>query len=111
MDITGVVDDRVIGGYFSVWALSQAHIVNLDEVVEVENVTEHLDIYPNPTAGVIYFESQLENVAIYDIAGRQVYVQSHAEQSINLSLLNAGTYVLTAQSNGENIIAKIMITE
>ena len=112
MDITGVVDDRVIGGYFSVWALSQAHIVNLDGGVAVDDVSAgQFAVYPNPTAGVIYFESQLENIAIYDIAGRQVYVQSHAEQSINLSLLNAGTYVLTAQSNGENIIAKIMVTE
>jgi hypothetical protein len=111
MDITGVVDDRVIGGYFSVWPLSQTHIVNLDGEVVVEDVIEQLAVYPNPTSGMIYFESQLENIAIYDIAGCQVYTQTLAEQSLDLSTLDVGMYVLIAQSKGKNFITKVMLTK
>ncbi|MEE1090347.1 MAG: T9SS type A sorting domain-containing protein, partial [Paludibacteraceae bacterium] len=64
-----------------------------------------------PTSGMIYFANQLENIAIYDVAGRQVYAQSVAGKSIDLSELNVGTYVLTAKSNGENIIIKVMVTK
>ena len=111
MDITGVVDDRVIGGYFSVWPLSQAHIVNLNAGVVVEDVIEQLAVYPNPTSGMIYFESQLENIVIYDIAGCQVYTQTFAEQSLDLSTLDVGMYVLIAQSKGKNFITKVMLTK
>mgnify|MGYP003304499060 CR=1 FL=1 len=104
MDITGIVDDRVIGGYFSIWALSQAHIVNLDEGVAVEDVVDQFAVYPNPVSSMIYFEGKLENIVIYDITGCQVYTQSLAEQSLDLSVLNAGTYVFVAQSKGKNII-------
>ena len=82
-----------------------------EDVVGVENTNvELLDVYPNPTLGVVYFNQQLQNVAVYDVAGRQVYSQSFAEYSIDLSALNVGTYVMTAQSEGENIITKVMIT-
>lgn len=111
MDITGIVDDRVIGGYFSIWALSQAHIVNLDEGVAVEDVVDQFAVYPNPVSSMIYFEGKLENIVIYDITGCQVYTQSLAEQSLDLSVLNAGTYVFVAQSKGKNIIIKVMVTK
>ena len=90
----------------------QCFMVRFDAATPVENVaSEQLAIYPNPTSGIVYFDNQLTNVAVYDVAGRQVYAQTAAEQSIDLSSLNAGTYVLTAQLNGENIITKVMITK
>jgi hypothetical protein len=77
----------------------------------IDNTTEQLAVYPNPTSGMIYLECELENIAIYDVAGRQVYAQSIADQSLDLSVLGAGTYVFTAKLNGENIITKVMITK
>lgn len=82
-----------------------------ENTVSVDNATEQLAVYPNPTSGMIYLECQLENIAIYDVAGRQVYAQSIADQSLDLSVLGAGTYVFTAKLNGENIITKVMITK
>ena len=87
-------------------------MVRFDATTPVENVTsEQLAIYPNPTSGIVYFDNQLTNVAVYDVAGHQVYAQSLAEQSLDLSSLNAGTYLLVAQLNGESIITKVMITK
>ena len=91
--------------------IPHSYIVRFDAPVDAPVIEiENLEIYPNPTSGIIYFEKQLENIAIYDITGRQVYAQSFAEQSIDLSSLNVGTYVFSARSAGENIITKVMIT-
>ena len=90
----------------------ETYFIQFNAPTSVENaVTEQLAIYPNPTSGVVYFDNQLTDVAVYDVAGHQVYAQSLAEQSLDLSSLNAGTYVLVAQLNGENIITKVMITK
>ena len=78
-----------------------------DEVV----LTSDMSVYPNPTSGVVYFEKQLQGVVVYDVAGRQVYAQSVAEQYIDLSVLNSGTYILTAQSEGESVVTKVVITK
>ena len=91
--------------------LPHCYMVRLGAPVAVERVeVEQLAVYPNPTNGIIYFENQLTDVAIYDITGSLVYSQSVAEQSINLSALNAGTYILTAKSEGATIITKVMVT-
>ena len=90
----------------------QCFMVRFDATTPVENVaSEQLAIYPNPTSGVVYFDNELTDVAVYDVAGRQVYAQSFAEQTLNLSSLKAGSYLLVAQSNGENITTKIIITK
>jgi uncharacterized protein YfaS (alpha-2-macroglobulin family) len=86
-------------------------MVKFDAPVPVVDVqAEQLTVYPNPTSGIIYFENQLSDVEVYDIAGRCVYSQNIAEQSIDLSALNVGTYVLSATREGERFISKVMIT-
>lgn len=91
--------------------LPHCYMVRFGAPVAVEKVeAEQLAVYPNPTSGTIYFENQLTDVAIYNVTGSLVYTQSVAEQSLNLSDLNAGTYILTAKSEGANIITKVMLT-
>ena len=91
--------------------IPHCYIVNFNAPVPVVDIkSEQLEVYPNPTSGVIYFETQLSDVVVYDIAGRCVYSQSVAEQSIDLSALNAGTYVLTATNGNERFVSKVMIT-
>lgn len=90
----------------------ETYLIQFDATTPIENSeTEQFAVYPNPTSGIVYFDNQLSNVVVYDVAGRSVYAQSHVEQLIDLSLLNEGTYLLTAQLNGENIIAKIILTK
>lgn len=90
--------------------IPECYMIYFEDAVSVETIKiDQLSVYPNPTNGVIYFEKQLENVRVYDLAGRKVYEQSIAEQSINLSSLTEGTYIVTAFAGNENIIAKIVI--
>lgn len=86
------------------------YMVRFDAPVAVEKVeTEQLGLYPNPTSGILYFEKQLKDVVIYDIMGAIVYSQSVVEDSINLSSLNIGTYILVATTENEKIVTKLMI--
>lgn len=72
MDITGVVDDRVIGGYYSVWALSQAHIVNRDGVVDVEDVVSSTNVYSRNNT--IYIEAKVgANILVFSLLGQCLY--------------------------------------
>ena len=90
--------------------IPHCYMVRFGAAVDVEKIeVEQLVVYPNPTSGIVNFAEQLENVEIFDIAGRKVYSQSIAEQSMNLSILNEGTYILIAQSAGKNIMTKLVI--
>ncbi len=92
--------------------LPHCYMVRFGAPVAVEKVeTKQLTIYPNPTSGIIHFENQLTNVSIYNVTGTLVYTQSEAEQTINLSALNAGTYILTAFDGENNITTKIIKTK
>ncbi|MBR5824260.1 MAG: T9SS type A sorting domain-containing protein [Paludibacteraceae bacterium] len=95
---------------YSVATIPECYMVCFDEIVAVENVKfEQLLVYPNPTQGCVYFEKQLENVVVYDISGRKVYEQTGAEQMLDLSCLNAGTYIVKAVCENRNITAKVVI--
>ena len=83
------------------------NFLNPTKVEETNDVL--LSVYPNPTNGIVYFEEQLKNVKVFDLTGRKVFEQSLAEQSINLSNLTVGTYIITAYVGNENIITKIVI--
>jgi hypothetical protein len=88
----------------------QCFYVRFAEEVATEAIENNQFVfYPNPTSGVIYLEQQLENVVVYDVTGCKVYVQSQSEQLVDLSHLNVGTYILTAQLNGETVKTKVMI--
>ena len=68
-----------------------------------------IQIYPNPTSGLLNISENLKNVAIYDVVGRKVYVQSEAEATIDLSNLAVGQYLLVAEVEGQLISTKIVI--
>ncbi len=68
-----------------------------------------LQVYPNPTSGLLNVSKTMENVEIYDVIGRKVYTQSVVENVIDLSELHVGQYFLVATVDGERISTKIMI--
>ena len=68
-----------------------------------------IQLYPNPTTGLLSVSSAMTDVEIYDVVGRKVYTQSEVETSIDLSHLSAGQYVLVATVDGERYSTKIMI--
>ena len=67
MDIIGIVDDRVIGSYFSVWALSQEHIINLDDTV-IENVDLDVDVFARNSTIYVSVNNDVE-IEVYSLRG------------------------------------------
>lgn len=76
----------------------------IDDVqVEVNNpvstpieLISQVNIYPNPSSGVIYLasSSEIQHIEIIDISGKSVFVQNHASASIDLNTLQAGMYYI-----------------
>jgi hypothetical protein len=67
------------------------------------------EVYPNPTTGVLNMTKAMTSVEVYDVIGRKVYAQSNVEQSVDLSELQAGQYILVGEVDGVKYSTKIMI--
>jgi len=70
-------------------------------------------IYPNPTNGVINFEfanNNIQKLTISDIIGKQIIVKSEIKQNetINLSHIESGIYVISIQTDKEIFTTKII---
>jgi hypothetical protein len=62
----------------------------------VKNTTiKALNVYPNPTADIIYFGKTISKVEIIDLVGKVVKSQQNVSES-NLKSLSVGTYLVRA---------------
>ncbi len=74
MDITGVVDNCLIGEYFSIWPLSQEHIINHGKPVDVEKVEFNTNVYIENST--IFVETQVgTNISVFNLQGQCLYSQ------------------------------------
>ena len=71
-------------------------------------------IYPNPAKDIINLPTFGETavVSISDISGKIVYssevVQSQINETIDISFLNTGLYIVRVQTGGKMLIAKLV---
>lgn len=67
-------------------------------------------VYPNPTAGIIYIDTNLPgSIEIFDAAGRRVFyeLQSFTDMNIDMSSWNSGFYTLRFTSSNSQFNIKI----
>ncbi len=66
-------------------------------------------IYPNPTSNVINIQGDISDlkVIIYDVLGK-VLMQGEAQERIDISFLNKGTYFISITNNSVNSTHKII---
>jgi hypothetical protein len=66
-------------------------------------------IYPNPTSNVINIQGDISDlkVIIYDILGK-VLMQGEAQERIDISFLNKGTYFISFTNNSVTSTHKII---
>ncbi|MFH1161634.1 MAG: T9SS type A sorting domain-containing protein, partial [bacterium] len=64
--------------------------------------------YPNPTTGLVYIQGALHaRIAVYNAAGIEVKsIEDFTGNSINLSDLSEGVYMLSVQTQKGNLIQK-----
>lgn len=77
-----------------------------------ENQIAGLNIYPNPVTNGKFFISTDANaeksVVIFDVLGKQV-VKTTATESVNVSNLNAGVYIVKITEEGKTATRKLII--
>lgn len=77
-----------------------------------ENNLARFKLYPNPTQGMLKFESATKfSLKIYNLQGKQVanYEELAATSELNISFLNAGVYLAEITSEKQTITQKLII--
>lgn len=73
-----------------------------------------LKLYPNPVkGGTLYVETALNSniqVSIYDIVGKQVINTPVTNNTVNVSELTSGVYIVTVTEEGKTTSKKLVIT-
>jgi hypothetical protein len=56
----------------------------------------HVNIYPNPSSGIVHLASseEIQHIEIMDVSGKIVYVQDFASTNIDLNSLQSGMYYM-----------------
>jgi hypothetical protein len=87
--------------------------ISVETLIGINNLTHNVfSVYPNPTKGILHFNSkgqEVHKVIITDIAGKTVYEEhTNTRNSINISHLNNGVYIISLQSYGKIFCEKII---
>jgi|GEM_PF-5367486 len=111
IDVTGIASEH--SGNGQILPREESDIVAHTSAVS-ENEISGLNVYPNPvTNGQLYISSdngQEKQVKLYDLSGKMLLsVEVNNNQSIQLSNLNAGIYLLEINENGKIAHQKLMI--
>lgn len=83
-----------------------------EETEESTNVSETI-IYPNPATSILNIQTSLQNASlqIADLSGKVVLTKSlsnEQHQSIDISTLSAGIYIINISSEKESIVKKLV---
>lgn len=93
-NITG---DRVINTSYS---FQEGVVSDIDEISD-----ERLSLYPNPTAGLLYFNHESGPVNIFDTQGRLVFRGEIINRQLDLRMLKKGVYfIMNEQKKVERLI-------
>lgn len=104
MDITGVVDNKVIGEYYSIWPLSQAHIINLDETA-CDNVEVNAHIYSaNQTIFIETHEGA--NIALFTLQGQSLYTTKATTSLTQISNISEKCVIILVDNVAYKMIVK-----
>lgn len=110
-DITGIVNERTGNAYFLTARDASDFSAPILSVEGFE--TTNFSVYPNPTStGFINITSASNeqiNVAVYDILGKQVKNEVVSNNTLNVSNLNTGIYILKITQNDATATKKLVI--
>ncbi|MEJ8757127.1 T9SS type A sorting domain-containing protein [Pontibacter sp. H259] len=79
-------------------------------IEDEDPIAATINVYPNPTQGIVQIEGNYKALAVFDITGRQVYQQVRNAQlkTVDLRHLPAGMYTFRIDT-GKTVITKKLI--
>lgn len=83
-----------------------APVVSVDEI-QISN--NQILAYPNPVRDALYLSQEVDEIKIYSLLGQQVLSASNV-QSVNVSGLPKGVYILSIVNKNQVSSQKIMVT-
>lgn len=106
MDITGVVDNKVIGEYYSIWPLSQAHIINLgNDPVALEEVEMNANIYSDNHT--IYVETaEGSTIQLFNLQGQRLYQTFATNDLTTIANVTEQTVIVVVDNTAYKLIVK-----
>jgi hypothetical protein len=86
---------------------------------QVDNSTIYINLYPNPSNGLVKFEAynQIQNqeyqIIVYDIVGKKVKELNAIQsgESIDLSSFTNGLYQIEIKSKSTSIFKKVVLNK
>lgn len=89
--------------------IPQCFIVRFDASTPTTNVVDQAIIaYPNPTDGIVYLSGDLQNIQLHNITGALVHTQTSVSQTLDITHLPQGIYILSAFDGNKQITQKII---
>jgi hypothetical protein len=88
------------------WLDTQFGTVSVDE----DTASVELNVYPNPTKGKIFVNSEDEILSanVYNLAGQKILELPTNTREWDLNL-NVGTYLLTVETENNTLVKKILV--
>ena len=106
MTITGVVDNMVIGEYYSIWPLSQNHIIDLGQApVALENIVMNANIYSNNhTIFVETLEGSI--IRVFNLQGQCLYQTTSTDFLTTIANITEQTVIIMVNNTAYKLIVK-----
>ncbi|MBC8753393.1 T9SS type A sorting domain-containing protein [Kordia sp. YSTF-M3] len=114
---TSFTDTYVSGNYYKIYAVDKAF--NYSNEIVISDATLSLDdtivsdfkLYPNPSKGILNIQTNTidsVSVSIYDILGKEVLTADRINNTIDISNLKNGMYIVKMTMNDISITKKII---
>lgn len=69
-----------------------------------------IDVYPNPSRGVVFFDREIQDVKVFDLSGRLIGTYKQVSK-LNLSAYEPGSYYLDITVDDQRAVEKIVLTK
>ncbi len=96
-------------------------IGNITHVNQSDSYTPEIQLYPNPTNGIVNIRVKIDNtdfieINVYDLAGKKIISEKYdnmfeLETSINLSEKKSGIYICKIRTENQVYVRKISLTK
>lgn len=91
---------------------TQSVQIGQSELEEVQSVQESVEIYPNPTDGVVNIEAKgakIERIVVYGYQGKEILRLSGETRSVDLSGYGKGVYLVVLYAEGTKTVKKVIV--
>ncbi len=114
---TSFTDIYTAGNFYKIYAVDKAfnysnELIISDATLGVEeNTTADFSVYPNPATDILYIQTNAigsVSVNMYDMLGKEVFAANGVTNSIDISNLTKGMYIVRIATNDGSITKKII---